>query len=265
MNDKTVNILNKILAAFESGDIPEALSISVLPRLDVPCSKWSLCNRLIIFLSGTSDARGFNQWKEVGRYPRKGSKAIYILSPRHKKMREDEEERIALTGFAPVAVFRFEDTDGKPLEIPELKPRELPPLVEVAEQWNISVCWQSFQDGYYGLYSPGRKEIVLATHDESVFFHELAHAAHEKVKGKLERGQDWKQEIVAELTAAVLMHLYGRKINDGHAYQYIRRYAEKAGNDVHKACLSVIADVGKCLEMIIKEKDLYISKNSLTA
>lgn len=262
MNEKVRNILDKILVSFETGNIPEAISIAVLPGLDVPCSKWSLCNRLIVFLSGTSDARGFNQWKEVGRYPKKGSKAIYILSPRHKKMKEDgiEEEKTILTGFAPVAVFKYEDTDGKPLDLPELKPRELPPLIEVAEQWNISVSWQSFQGGLYGLYSPGRKEIVLATHDESVFFHELAHAAHERVKGKLESGQERKQEVVAELTATVLAHLYGKRTNEGHAYQYIRRYAEKSGRDVHKACLSVIADVGKCIEMImqVKEAEIYL-------
>lgn len=256
MDEKVQQTIDKILSSFESGEIPEALSIAVLPRIDVPCSKWSLCNRLIVFLVGTSDARGFNQWKEVGRYPKKGSKAVYILSPRHRKVTDgkDEEEKVILTGFAPVAVFKLEDTDGKPLDMPEMKPRELPPLYEVAEQWDISVNWQSLQGSLYGLYSPGRKEIVLATHDESVFFHELAHAAHERVKGKLECGQEWRQEVVAELTAAVLMHLYGKQTNDGHAYRYIRSYAEKAGKDAHKACLSVIVDVGKCLELIMKEK-----------
>jgi len=41
---------------------------------------------------------------------------------------------------------------------------------------------------------------------------------------------------------------------DGGVYQYIRRYAEKTGKDVYRACLSVIADVGRCLEKIWKEK-----------
>ncbi len=90
---------------------------------------------------------------------------------------ETEEEKLVLSGFAGVPVFRFEDTDGEPLEVPELEPKQLPPLYEVAQQWGISVDWQSFQGDAYGFYSPGKKEIVLATHDESVFFHERAQPA----------------------------------------------------------------------------------------
>jgi hypothetical protein len=96
---------------------------------------------------------------------------------------------------------------------------------------------------------------VLATHDEQVFFHELAHAAHQRVKGQLEHGQDWKQEIVAELTAAVLAYLYVKRPNDGFSYRYIRSYAEDAGKDVYRACLSVIAEVGRCVEVILQAKE----------
>ena len=149
-----------------------------------------------------------------------------------------------------VPVFKYEDTDGNPLDLPELTPKQLPPLFEVVERWGIEVSWQSFQGEAYGAYSPSRDSIELATHDEMVFFHELSHAAHQRVNGKLKLGQQWSQEIVAELTAAVLAHLYGRRTNDGGAYQYIRSYAKKAGKDVHKACLSVIADVEKCLDLI---------------
>jgi hypothetical protein len=251
-NEKVLNVLEKILTSFKSGEIAEALSIAVLPRLDIPCSKWSLSNRLILFFSGTSDARGFRQWKEVNRYPKKGSKALYILSPTHRKKVDEktEEEKFILTGFLPVPVFPYEQTEGQPIERPELEPKQLPILHDVAAKWGISVSYESFQGESYGYFSPGRKEIVLATHDEQVFFHELAHAAHEKVKGALKGKQDWKQEVTAELCSAVLAHLYGRRINDGHAYQYIHHYAEKAQKDVYRACLSVVADVGKCLELI---------------
>jgi hypothetical protein len=252
-NDKVNQVLEKILASFQSGEVPEALSIAVLPRSDVPCSQWSLSNRLIAFFSGTSDARGFRQWKEVGRYPKKGSKALYILTPRHKKVKDkgNDDDKMILTGFMPAPVFGYEDTDGEPIDIPDLKPQELPPLFDVAKKWSIDVEWQSFQGESYGYFSPSRKGIVLATHDEATFFHELAHAAHEKVIGKLQAKQDWKQEIVAELCASVLGHLYGKRINDGQHYRYIQTYAEKAGKDVHRACLSVISDVERCLNLII--------------
>ena len=34
---------------------------------------------------------------------------------------------------------------------------------------------------FQGMFRGGRREILLATPEESVFFHELSHAAHEKV------------------------------------------------------------------------------------
>lgn len=117
------------------------------------------------------------------------------------------------------------------------------PLLDVVQAWGIRVDYAAIRSAYYGSYSPDRKEIVLCTHDEQTFFHELAHAAHEQVLGALKRGQDWKQEIVAELTAATLMHLFGKRPNDGWSYRYISEYAEKAEKDVYRACLTVLADV----------------------
>jgi len=257
MNKKTEEVLGKILNAFETGNIPEALTIATLQNLDVPCSKWSLSNRLLCFFEGTSDARGFRQWKEVNRYPKKGSKAFFILTPRHKKIKEKgtEEEKIVLTGFQVVPVFRYEDTEGEEIETLDLTPSALPALYEVAQEWGIEVNWQGFQGSAYGSYSPGRKTISLATHEEAVFFHELSHAAHHRIKGRMEKGQDWKQEVTAELTASVLAHLYGKRINLGGNYRYIKHYAEKAKMDVFKSCLSVIADVEKCLGLIFKERE----------
>lgn len=257
MHEKVQKTIDKLLNAFETGDVPEALATVVLPRKDVPCAKWSLSNRILAFLSDTSDARGFRQWEQVGRYPKKGSKAFHILGPKKRKIqdKETEEEKMILTGFVAVPVFRFEDTDGENLDLPNFTPPEMPPLFEVAEQWNLSISWQSFQGHSYGYYAPGKGEIVLATHAERTFFHELAHAAHHKVLGQLNIRQDWKQEVVAELTAAVLCHLYGKRPDDGNCYRYIRRYAEEEEIEPHKACLSVIADVERCLNLIIQTKE----------
>ena len=35
-----------------------------------------------MYISGTLDARGFKQWKEVNKFVKKGSQALYILVPR---------------------------------------------------------------------------------------------------------------------------------------------------------------------------------------
>ncbi len=250
MNDKVKTALNLILAKFESKEIPLAIAISTFPIPNIPASKWSLLNRTIVFISGTADARGFRQWKEANHYVKKGSKAIIILAPRFRKI-EDEDEKV-LAGFLAVPVFRVEDTEGEPLDYQKL---ELPehPLIEVAKAWGISVKAIPGNYRYYGTYSQKRGEISLATQEECVFFHELSHAAHKQVLGELKQGQDWKQEIVAELSASVLCHLVGKTSKFlGNQYRYIADYAKEASLSAHSACLKVICDVEKVLILILK-------------
>jgi len=99
----------------------------------------------------------------------------------------------------------------------------------------------------YGSFSPGQKEIGLESHDEPVFWHELAHAAHHKVKeGMLKPGQDPKQEAVAELTATVIAGLYGSDWS-GNCWQYMRSYSQNPLT----LCLSVLAEVEGVLNEIL--------------
>jgi hypothetical protein len=256
MNEKVSKVLNTIIEKFENNDIPEAIAYSMFPIPNIPSSKWSLLNRLTMFLAGTQDARGFKQWQEVNRCVKKGSKAFHILVPRIKKVEDGEtgEETQILKGFICGAVFRFEDTDGQPLLYPQV---ELPtlPLIERAEQWGVSVKAVPGNYAYYGYYTPTNKQISLATKDECVFFHELAHAAHEKIKGSLEKGQDPLQEIVAELSAQALCRLVGKQPLDtlGNSYKYIETYAEKLNITPYTACLKVLSDTEKVLDLILKE------------
>jgi len=256
MNPKAQQALDKLLDLFQSGNIPEALSITLLPRLDVPSARWSICNRLLMFLSGTEDARGFRQWEMVGRWPRKGAKAFHIICPKIiQKEKQDGTREPALVGFKGAPVFAFEDTEGEELDIQHLPPKELPPLYEVAERWGIGVEWKGSPGAAVGVFSPSQKSIALCTYDESVFLHELAHAAHQKVAGDLTRIEIWKKEVVAELSAAVLANLYGKKkANTGSHYRYIEDYAQDAGLDVYKACLAVASDVSECLDLILSEE-----------
>jgi hypothetical protein len=81
-NGKVKQALESIVQRFREGDIPEAIAYSMFPAPNIPASRWSLLNRTLMFLAGTYDARGFRQWKEVGRWVKKGSKSFAILAPR---------------------------------------------------------------------------------------------------------------------------------------------------------------------------------------
>jgi len=256
MIDKVKLALQSIVDRFEAGDIPEVIAYSTFPIPEIPAAKWSLLNRTLMFIAGTRDARGFKQWQDVGRHVKKGSKAITILAPRFvKKDRESrEDETMILAGFLTVSVFRVEDTEGDPLGYKEIQLPEFP-LIEVAKSWGISVEAIPGNYRYFGYFSPGQNQISLATKEETVFFHELAHAAHEKVLGQLKRGQDWKQEIVAELSAAALCRLVGKGSKYlGNNYRYIERYAEEAKLTAVQGCLKVMKDVENVLNLILKEQ-----------
>jgi len=153
-----------------------------------------------MFISGTGDARGFRQWKQVNRYVKKGAKSLTILAPRLvKKQAEDGKDTEPLVGwFFCCPVFRVEDTDGEPLDYQNIELPELP-LMEVAQGWGISVKAIPGNYRHYGYFSQDRKEIGLASEEESVFFHELAHYAHQRILGELKKARTGSRRSLPSL------------------------------------------------------------------
>lgn len=254
MNGKVKEVLQAILDRFNSGDIPNAVAYSMFPIANIPSSQWSILNRTLMFLSGTQDARGLCQWNQANRYVKKGSKAFYILAPHIRKVDDrDTEERNILVGFLTRAVFRYEDTDGEPLDHEKIELGDLP-LIERANEWGIEVKAIPGNYCFAGFYSSQRKVIALATKDECVFLHELAHCAHDKIKGGLKSGQDPAQEIVEQLAAQALCRIVGKTGDEhlGTSYRYIEGYAERIKVSPYTACLKVMAETEKVLTLILK-------------
>jgi antirestriction protein ArdC len=188
----------------------------------------------------------------------KGSRALRILAPRARKIRETDEkgetvERTIVTGFLGIPVFKVEDTDGAPVERVDYRPAVLPPLFDVSTRLGVSVDWVPFSSRYRGAYAPGRDAIVLASWDESTWFHELSHAAHERVLvargGSLKGGQQPGQEIVAEVCAAVLCKLYGLEGHLPHCREYVDHYSGSGGPA--RAAMRVLGDVQAVLAVLL--------------
>lgn len=257
--------LTSVLGMFESGDdLPEAVATVMIARLEglAPMASWSLGNQLLALRAGTTDARGYRQWQQVGRHVAKGCRAFYILGPRTRKLTEtdaatgEETSRAIVTGFVGIPVFRFEDTEGMAIERENFDPPQLPPLHGVAAALGVSVEYAPAPHGcdYAGFYMPERERIVLVTHAERTFFHELAHAAHARIlRG---RGEDLAAgataEIVAETVAAALCALYGF---GGYLYQgreYVKHYAESVGLSAERAAFKCLADVQASLYLIVE-------------
>ena len=262
--DKARTQLDALLDAFRSGEVEEAIAKTMIPRHpdDVrPCDAWSLSNRVMCWLSGTADARGYRQWQEEGRHVKKGSKAVYILAPNvrtitDKDDRGEEAKRKIITGFRAVPVFRLEDTDGDPMPAFDYEPPAPPPLTDVAKRLGVPVQYLGRpRSGAYGSYRLDRDAITLFTHNHQTFWHELAHAAHRRVlqgRGEeLKGGQDAAQEAVAEMSAAVLARLYDVP-NDGYSYSYIAHYGD---GDPRRLALKVVSDVEKVLTLILGQAE----------
>ena len=257
MNDRVKLVLNTIVERFQSGDIPEAIAYSMFPFPDVPSAKWSLLNRTLMFLSGTMDARGIRQWNSVNRFVKRGTKAIFILVPYLKQIEDDlGENQYKLLGFGLSPVFRVEDTSGPPLEYENIQMPEVP-LLQRAEELGVSVKAIPGNYRFFGYFSQDRKEIAIATSQECVFFHELAHCSHSIINGGLKRGQDPLQEIVAELSAQALAVMVGKSAEDttGNSFRYIQMYAEQLGIGVQAVCLKVMGETEKVLNLILNSRE----------
>jgi hypothetical protein len=84
--------------------------------------RYSLHNILLIASQrpNATHVAGFQTWKELGRFVKKGAKGILILAPMKlrtetKPEDQDDESERSILRFRAVYVFDVADTDGKPL------------------------------------------------------------------------------------------------------------------------------------------------------
>ena len=263
--DIALKELDKIVKVFSQKSFPDKIAKTFITGAGKPMSKWSWGNQLLVYIQNTTDARGRKMWLKEGRTiiseDGKQRKPIGILAPRMIKVpKKDPITKLVIEpkefipiciGFKSIPIYRYEDTEGKPLK--EYKPIEIPPLLSVAEKWGVKVKYDDTRMGEWGSFNSTKKEIRLCTESIDTFFHELAHLAHERIDGKLKGGQDPEQEAIAELSACVLSTIYGYDVKN-YAFNYIGHYAkDKKPLTVGKMCFKVMGKVGNILELILTE------------
>lgn len=257
-------VINQVVADFESGKVAEVCAMATfeIPG-DMPAAKWTLSNRWLAYLTtGSMDARTFNQWKKVSRFVKRGERAGMIWRPIIVPVKDEDGKPTNETkcvGFKPVSVFGLSQTDGADVDYQEPNIRPDLPLLDVAKALNVNVRADWFDGLGYGSCKVDGSAITLNTDSAKVFFHELAHAAHAKLTdGKtLKGGQDAYQEIVAEFVAEVLRRIVNPNDVDtsGNSYRYIKHYADGQGWDIGDACVKVLRDAGKIVELVLKTAD----------
>ena len=258
LSEKAQESLNKVIAAFESGDLSPVVSIIKIrrdPNDTMPAHAWSLGNQLIAYIQsgGVLDCRGFRQWEQVGRNVCKGARAVYILSPNTIKVEDKKtgEEKRVVSGFHAIPVFPLTATEGKDLPAFDYAPAAMPPLFDVATKLGVTVDYGVTQGGVGGWFDPTHQHIHLGTQNAAVFFHELAHAAHDKVESLLKVSNEEErseEETIAEFTAAVLSELYGFP-HTGNAWRYLQAYSPDPLTAIYKA----MSTIEKVLALILDE------------
>lgn len=193
--------------------------------LDTMARFWhySYHNQILIFLQNKSASRvaGFATWNKLGRYIKKGSKAIKILAPFTKKIKKkegEEEKEGSFTYFVPVSVFDVSQTDGKTLpkldiEVTGEKQKWLlDKLLEFCQTKSIKVEFKPLGiNGLYG-YSQGGK-IAIGSNQSinmqaNTLIHEIAHElTHYSDKGGKFSKQE--KEIQAEATTYAVTKALG--------------------------------------------------------
>lgn len=255
----------RILLAFERGNLPKALAPVFINRTDnVPCRAWSWSNQLLAALCGYDDARGFRQWQQVGRTVKKGEKGFAIMVPmlgsRETTNAAGEAEKAKfLRGFSYTVVFGYEQTEGA--ELPGNAENQAfidgLPLIDVARAWGLKVETYTGKEGRAQGYYRHGQAIAMGVENLSTWTHELIHAADDRLGELKEKGQHWRSETVAELGGAILLEMLGldEAADRGGCWSYVRAYADAAGIEPITACTRCLKRTCEAVMLVLKTAD----------
>lgn len=196
--------------------------------------RYSFQNTLLIFAQrpDATYVAGFQAWKRLGRWVRRGEHGLAILAPMVRRADPDaapsepaaapessaaEPPARTLYGFRPVTVFAYEQTDGAPLVFPEPRPLtgdQLPGLFEHLVPWVGVPVQIGPLDTAYGMWNPTTGQITVADRSApdqrlKTLFHEWSHALGVPTPDAAAARHTGTEEVIAETTAYVLAGLCG--------------------------------------------------------
>ena len=224
--------LEQLAAALKRGKSQELTRyLAMLARFH----RYSFGNVLMIVAQrpDSTHVAGFNTWKSLGRFVKKGEKGIVILAPMLVRDKAEEpkagEERQSVLRFRAVYIFDVTQTEGEPLAEPARVDGDpghyLDRLHSVIAERGITLDRTGVPAGALGASHGGRislREGLPAAEEFSVLTHELAHEL-------LHRGEDRPssktvRETEAEAVAFVVCQAIG--LNTGTAASdYIQLYS----------------------------------------
>lgn len=242
-----------IQEVFESGRYQEYLN--VMSKF----YNYSINNTLLIAMQkpDASFVAGFNRWKELKRYVKKGEKGIRILAPTpyKAKIRQNvidpdtkkpvikngenitEEVEVTVPAFKVVTVFDISQTEGR--ELPTIGVDELTGNVEkyndyfeaITQASPVPVGFEKIEGGAHGYYHLEEKRIAVnegmsELQNLKTLIHEIAHAKLHDVdlnapaKEQADRPDRRTREVQAESIAYAVCQHYGLDTSE-YSFGYV--------------------------------------------
>lgn len=244
---------------------------------------YSFGNTMLIKIQNPNATRvaGFNKWKELGRAPSKGQKAIWIQAPMTVKRKgknadeddgkkdKDDDDKFVI--FRPVPVFDVSQTEGDPLPEPPLAgysptegeaPEGMKTSVEEAiAGTGFALSYEDLPDGGpEGYTNFSSKRVVVrngysGAHEAMVLVHELAHIelGHGDNTRQYHTGPGGERDVM-EVEAESVAYIIGRKFGleaPKSSFAYIHDWAKgdtakvkSTANRVTKAANSLVKKLG---------------------
>ncbi|MDX2147933.1 MAG: ArdC family protein [Planctomycetota bacterium] len=176
----------------------------------------------------STQVAGFNTWRKLGRFVKKGERGIVIYAPIRSKRDAAASPDEETVRFRAVRVFDISQTDGE--NLPEPAPvtgdpcDQLQRLREVIAAYGVTVEHAALRPGHHGSSTGGHiiiasglsaaEEFATLVHE---FAHELMHQRGDRPSSKTVR------ETEAEAVAFVVGHVIGLDIEDA-SRDYIQLY-----------------------------------------
>jgi antirestriction protein ArdC len=211
---------------------------------------------------------GFQRWKKLGRYVKKGEKGIFILAPVIRRTKQAEEAskddphvtRLNVCGFRAAYVFDVSQTEGKELaefsRIDGDPGEQLEKLEALVRRRGIELQYADHLGGADGR-SEGGKITVRNGMPPAETFSVLAHeAAHELLHRSARRKETTRKvrELEAEAVSFVVSKAAGLD-GIGRSADYIQLYSgdrellQQSLDHIQRVASSMIAELTGALDM----------------
>ncbi|MBO5620801.1 MAG: hypothetical protein J5959_04155 [Butyrivibrio sp.] len=260
----TDQLTDGVKAVRDSGEYKKLLAVMA----KFPHYSMNNCMLIAMQRPDATLCQGFDGWKKMGRYVKKGEKGIKIIAPAPYTVQKEvdkldsngkpvidsdgehvkETKEYQVIGFKAETTFDVSQTDGK--ELPKIGVDELKGEVDRYELMMgvlkdlspVPIGFEDIQSGAKGYYHTSEKRIAIQKDMSELqtvktCLHEITHAMlHADAPKEISKS---RKELEAEGTACIVLKYMGYD-TDAYSFPYLTGYTTDADMKELKDSLNII-------------------------